>query len=159
MLASGLVLPAYAQIGAQTRLVNPELIRPPGSLEEKRFLDRCVRCGECLKVCPLNALQPIGLESGWGGIFTPRLIPRIGYCEFNCTLCGQVCPTGAIEQLDLPRKQKTVIGLAYFDKNRCLPYARGVPCIVCEEHCPTPDKAIKFREVEVIRSKRHGRSG
>jgi polyferredoxin len=149
MLASGLVLPAYSQIGAQTRLVNPELIRPPGSLEEKRFLDRCVRCGECLKVCPMNALQPIGLESGWGGIFTPRLIPRIGYCEFNCTLCGQVCPTGAIERLELSRKQQTVIGLAYFDKNRCLPYARGVPCIVCEEHCPTPDKAIKFREVEV----------
>jgi formate hydrogenlyase subunit 6/NADH:ubiquinone oxidoreductase subunit I len=78
------------------------------------------------------------------------LIPRLGYCEFNCTLCGQVCPTGAIERLDLPRKQKTVIGLAYFDQNRCLPYARGVPCIVCEEHCPTPDKAIKFREVEMI---------
>jgi polyferredoxin len=150
MLASGLVLPAYAQIGVQTRLVNPELIRPPGSLEEQRFLERCVRCGECLKVCPLNALQPIGLESGWGGIFTPRLISRIGYCEFNCTLCGQVCPTGAIEHLDLPRKQKTVIGLAHFDKNRCLPFARGIPCIVCEEHCPTPDKAIKFREVEMI---------
>jgi translation initiation factor RLI1 len=42
-----------------------------------------------------------------------------------------------------------VIGLAHFDKNRCLPYARGIPCIVCEEHCPTPDKAIKFREAEV----------
>jgi polyferredoxin len=149
MLASGLVLPTFFQIGAQTRLVNPELIRPPGSLEEKRFLDRCVRCGECLKVCPLNALQPVGLESGWGGIFTPRLIPRIGYCEFNCTLCGQVCPTGAIDRLELSRKQQTVIGLAHFDKNRCLPYARGVPCIVCEEHCPTPDKAIKFRKVEV----------
>ena len=150
MLASGLVLPAYSQIGAQTRLVIPELIRPPGSLEEKHFLDRCVRCGECLKVCPLNALHSTGLEAGWGGIFTPRLIPRIGYCEFNCTLCGQVCPTGAIRRLDLSAKQKTVIGLAYFDRNRCLPYAKGFPCIVCEEHCPTPDKAIKFREVEGI---------
>jgi MauM/NapG family ferredoxin protein len=149
MLASGLVLPAFSRIGAESRLVNPKLIRPPGALEENSFQDRCVRCGECLKVCPLNALQPIGMESGWGGIFTPRLIPRIGYCEFNCTLCGQVCPTGAIERLELSRKQQTVIGLAHFDKNRCLPYARGVPCIVCEEHCPTPDKAIKFREVEV----------
>jgi MauM/NapG family ferredoxin protein len=149
MVAGGLFLPAYARIGALIPGAAPELIRPPGALPEQAFLDRCVRCGECLKVCPLNALHPLGLEAGWGGIFSPRLVPRIGYCEFNCTLCGQVCPTGAIEALDLPRKQKTVIGLAHFDKNRCLPYARGVPCIVCEEHCPTPDKAIKFREAEV----------
>jgi MauM/NapG family ferredoxin protein len=149
MVAGGLFLPAYARVEAALLGTAPDVIRPPGALAENAFLDRCVRCGECLKVCPLNALQPVGLESGWGGIFTPRLLPRIGYCEFNCTLCGQVCPTGAIAALDLPRKQKTVIGLAYFDKNRCLPYARGVPCIVCEEHCPTPDKAIKFRETEV----------
>lgn len=150
MVAGGLLLPAYSRLGTIGRGAAPELIRPPGSLAENSFLDRCVRCGECLKVCPLNALHPLGLEAGWGGIFTPRLIPRIGYCEFNCTLCGQVCPTGAIQALDLSRKQKTVIGLAFFDKNRCLPYARGVPCIVCEEHCPTPDKAIKFREAEVL---------
>ncbi|MCU0579809.1 MAG: 4Fe-4S binding protein [Desulfobacterota bacterium] len=149
LVAGGLLLPAYARIGAVIPGAAPELIRPPGALPEQAFLDRCVRCGECLKVCPLNALQPLGLEAGWGGIFSPRLVPRIGYCEFNCTLCGQVCPTGAIAALDLPRKQKTVIGLAHFDKNRCLPYARGIPCIVCEEHCPTPDKAIKFREAEV----------
>jgi ferredoxin len=64
-----------------------------------------------------------------------------------------VCPTGAIRHLDRPAKQAFVMGLAHFDKNRCLPYASGTPCIVCEEHCPTPDKAIKFREVTVENSK------
>jgi MauM/NapG family ferredoxin protein len=148
-LVTGLLLPSLLRIRPASASFHPELIRPPGALSEKSFLDRCVRCGECLKVCPNNALQPVWLESGLEGIFTPRLVPRIGYCEYHCTLCGQVCPTGAIQRLDRVSKQKTVIGLAYFDKNRCLPYAKGIPCIVCEEHCPTPDKAIKFREVEM----------
>jgi ferredoxin len=59
-------------------------------------------------------------------------------------LCGQVCPTDAIEQLELEEKQKRKIGLAFFDKNRCLPYAFNMNCIVCEEHCPTSPKAIIF---------------
>jgi len=71
-------------------------------------------------------------------------VPRIGYCEFNCTLCGQVCPTDAIEELGLEVKQKRKIGLAFVDQNRCLPYAFGINCIVCEEHCPTSPKAIQF---------------
>ncbi len=82
-------------------------------------------------------------------MFTPRLIPRLGYCEFSCTLCGQVCPTGAIRKLSIPEKEAFVIGTAIFDKGRCLPFADQSPCIVCEEHCPTHDKAIKFKEVTV----------
>ena len=78
---------------------NPRLIRPPGSLEEKEFLKRCVKCGECMKVCITNGLQPTLLEAGLEGIWSPILIPRIGYCEYRCTLCGQVCPTGAIKRL------------------------------------------------------------
>ena len=106
-----------------------------------------------MKVCIGNALQPTWLEAGLEGIFTPRLIGRIGYCEYNCTLCGQVCPTSAIKRLTREEKQKTVIGRAFFDKNRCLPYAKGIPCMVCEEHCPTPDKAIKFRDARVLNSR------
>ncbi|MBA4393076.1 MAG: 4Fe-4S ferredoxin [Desulfobacca sp.] len=149
-LSSGFILPAFLNVRAENKIPDPTVIRPPGALKEKEFLDRCVRCGECMKVCLNNALQPCWLETGVEGIFSPRLIPRLGYCEFNCTLCGQVCPSGAIQQLPLAEKQKTVIGLAYFDKNRCLPFAKGTPCIVCEEHCPTPEKAIKFRETSVF---------
>ncbi|MFH0788658.1 MAG: 4Fe-4S binding protein [Pseudomonadota bacterium] len=149
-LSTGLILPAFLKVRAETKIPDPTVIRPPGALKEDLFLDRCVRCGECMKVCLNNALQPCWLEAGMEGIFSPRLIPRLGYCEFNCTLCGQVCPSGAIQKLSLPEKQKTVIGLAYFDKNRCLPYAKGIPCIVCEEHCPTPEKAIKFRDISVL---------
>lgn len=143
-----LMLPARPFAG-QTEILP---VRPPGALEEKKFLELCVRCGECMKVCIGNALHSAWLETGLEGVFTPKLIARAGYCEYNCTLCGQVCPTGAIKVLSLEEKHKTVIGRAYFDKNRCLPFI-GTPCIVCEEHCPTSDKAIKFKEAEVLNDK------
>lgn len=129
---------------------SPELIRPPGALKEDDFLKRCVKCGECMKVCITNGLQPTLLEAGIEGIWTPVLIPRLGYCEYRCTLCGQVCPTGAIRKLPPDEKMKVKIGLATIDKNRCLPYAHETPCIVCEEVCPLPKKAISLTQVEVI---------
>ncbi|MEW6239031.1 MAG: 4Fe-4S dicluster domain-containing protein [Candidatus Omnitrophota bacterium] len=139
--------------GAQ-HTYNPALIRPPGSLPEKEFLATCVKCGECMKVCPTNALQPTFLEAGLEGVWSPILKMNYGYCEYGCNLCGLVCPTGAIRKLELEEKQKqTKIGMAFFDKNRCLPFAFGRSCMVCEEHCPTPEKAIWFEEVEVMREK------
>jgi polyferredoxin len=133
---------------------DPSVIRPPGSLNEEEFLSRCVKCGECMKVCITNGLQPALFESGLEGIWSPRLIPRIGYCEYRCTLCGQVCPSGAIQRLSLEQKTQTKIGLAMIDKGRCLPYAHNTPCIVCEEVCPTPEKAIWLKEAVV-----HDREG
>ncbi len=121
---------------------DPILLRPPGSLEEPKFLERCVKCGECMKVCITNGLQPTFLEAGLEGLWSPILVPLLGYCEYRCTLCGQVCPTGAIEPLTIDKKTRVVIGLAMLDKGRCLPWAHATPCIVCEEVCPTPKKAI-----------------
>ena len=80
------------------------LIRPPGSLDESHFLDRCIRCGDCMKVCPNNALHPAIFEGGVEGLWSPVLVPRIGYCEPNCVLCSQVCPTGAIWEITVAEK-------------------------------------------------------
>jgi len=145
--AAGIWIPLVSKVSAAGSRNNSFLLRPPGAATESEFLAKCVRCGECMKVCIQNALQPALMDSGFEGMFSPRLVPRLGYCEFNCTLCGQVCPSGAIETLTKAQKQKFVIGRAVFDKDRCLPYAKNESCIVCEEHCPTHDKAIKFREV------------
>jgi Pyruvate/2-oxoacid:ferredoxin oxidoreductase delta subunit len=101
-----------------------------------------------MKVCLTNGLQPALTQAGFEGLWTPMLVPRLGYCEYNCNLCSQVCPTGAIAGVTLEEKQRIRIGLAFFDKNRCIPYSMGRNCGVCEEHCPAPGKAIKFREVE-----------
>lgn len=152
MVLSGLaVVPLFriTAINKQASAAEPKLIRPPGSLPEKQFLTRCVKCGECMKVCITNGLQPTFMEAGIEGIWSPVLVPRIGYCEYRCTLCGQVCPTGAIKRLELPEKEKVKIGLAMIDKGRCLPYAHATPCIVCQEVCPVPKKAIWLEEVKV----------
>jgi len=144
----GLALPVLSRTNAISKTADDDLIRPPGALDETLFLASCVRCGECMKVCINNALQPLFFEKSLEGMFTPKLVPRLGYCEFNCTLCTQVCPTGALSRLNVEQKHAFVIGKAYFDTNKCLVYAQKKSCIVCEEHCPTHDKAIGFNEIK-----------
>jgi len=126
------------------------VLRPPGVTSEDEFLKKCVRCGECLKVCLTGALYPALGQAGVEGIYTPLVTPRLGYCEYNCTLCGQVCPTAAIPELPVAEKRRAVIGKAVLDKNHCLPYAKRTNCIVCEEHCPIPQKAIRSEIVEEL---------
>jgi len=155
-LAGALFFPVLRSTVASTTSPQYRVIRPPGSIAEKDFLRRCIKCGECMKVCPTNAIQPALLEAGFEGIWTPILINSIGYCEYNCVLCSRVCPTGAISPLTLEKKlgksagQKPVkIGTAFYDRGRCLPWAMNIDCIVCEEMCPTSPKAIWFETVEV----------
>jgi Polyferredoxin len=101
-----------------SRRSNPSLIRPPGAIEESDFLRKCVRCAECMKICPTNVIQPSIFEGGIEGFWTPILIMRIGYCEFNCYLCSQVCPTDALRKISMEEKKKTKIGTAFVDKTR-----------------------------------------
>jgi MauM/NapG family ferredoxin protein len=129
---------------------HARLLRPPGVRDEGEFLKKCVRCGECMKVCLKNALYPALFQAGAEGMYTPLLIPRLGYCEYNCTLCGQVCPTGAIPDLPVEEKRREVMGKAALDRNHCLPFAKGTNCIVCEEHCPVPGKAIRTEAEQVV---------
>ncbi|MDP8299138.1 MAG: 4Fe-4S binding protein [Candidatus Tantalella remota] len=125
------------------------VIRPPGALKEKDFLDRCIRCGNCMKVCPTNGLQPVLLQAGAAGVWTPALVPEIGYCEYNCALCGSVCPTGAIPKLSIDKKKKASLGTAKVNRDKCIAWAFNSQCLVCEEHCPVPEKAIKITTTEV----------
>lgn len=145
--AAGLLAPPLLRAPVNPRRAAPGLIRPPGALPEPQFLAQCVKCGECMKVCPTNFLQEAGLEAGLEGLWTPVGVGTAGYCSYECSLCGQVCPTGAIRELALGEKKETKIGLAFVDRARCLPWALATPCIVCEEHCPTPTKAIWLEDV------------
>jgi polyferredoxin len=138
-------------IGTRKAIAAPEahtgnVIRPPAALKEGAFLNRCVRCGNCMKVCITNGLQPAFLESGAAGIWTPRLVPEIGYCEYDCTLCGTVCPTGAIPTLDIGKKRAVKLGTARVDRAKCIAWARNAECIVCEKCCPIPEKAVKLTQ-------------
>ena len=108
----------FLKLKTSDRRFSPWLIRPPGSLPEAEFLDRCIRCAECMKVCPTNGLQPTLFEAGLEGIGTPKLVPALGYCDYECNACSQVCPTGAIRSLTLEEKKEAKIGTAYFNKNK-----------------------------------------
>ncbi len=139
---------------------NERLLRPPGALDETDFLSRCIRCGECMKVCPNNSLHPTLEQAGLEGLWTPTLVPRIGYCEPSCVLCSEVCPTGAIWQIT-PKDKGWImgatdhpirLGTAFYDRGRCLPWAEATDCIVCEEWCPVSPKAIYVEEAQVIDS-------
>jgi len=163
VLAPALLLDQQARHKAET---NP-MVRPPGALRpDTEFLSACVRCGECMRVCPTNGLHPSGLENGVAGLWTPTFVFNIGYCEYFCgitkedveqgrfdkpaNLCGVVCPTGAIRILTHAEKIAYQIGTAVFDHSRCLPWARGDECLTCEEQCPLPHKAISHRYEDVV---------
>ena len=132
---------------ALARRENPFLLRPPGA-RENNLLDKCIRCAECVRACPTHGLQPSLTEAGLEGLWTPILVPRLGYCDYSCNACGQVCPVQAIPPLSLADKREQVIGKAYINQNRCIAWADHRDCIVCEEMCPIPDKAIKLEPRE-----------
>ena len=146
---------------------HERLLRPPGALDEEYFLSRCSRCGECMKVCPNDALHPALTEAGLEGLWTPVMVPRIGYCESSCVLCSQVCPTGAIWEITVKEKGWAVgkagdvkpisLGTAFLDRGRCLPWAMATPCIVCEEWCPTSPKAIYLQTADVTDAEGHAK--
>ena len=126
--------------------ITPEtLLRPPGSLPERDFLARCIRCGLCMRACPTNTLQPIWFEAGMIALFSPRLTPRRGPCEPECTACGRVCPTGAIRDLPLTEKTWAKVGTATILRHKCLAWEWNKKCLVCDEVCPYD--AIDLRRV------------
>ncbi|MDQ7779824.1 MAG: 4Fe-4S dicluster domain-containing protein [Planctomycetota bacterium] len=148
---------------------NGPVLRPPGAYglpdengvferTDAEFLAKCVRCGSCMKVCPNNAIQTSLFEAGAAGLWAPMLVPRIGYCEFLCVDCTKVCPTGALKPLSEDEKLSVRLGTAFVDKNRCIPWIEGVPCVKCEEHCPVFEKAIKLQEIIVPSGRGKGRT-
>jgi MauM/NapG family ferredoxin protein len=135
--AAGLVLASAARGTLNSpKNINGRFIRPPGSLPEPEFLARCIRCGECLKVCKTNGLQPADFECGFEGLWTPHLVPRHGPCEEKCNECGHVCPTQAIRALPLEEKKFVKIGTAVIDRSRCVAWEQEKLCLICDEICP-----------------------
>lgn len=148
LFSAGLLRTNIAQqrSGSKERpLREAELIRPPGALPEPEFLARCVRCGECMKACPTNTLQPVWLKAGLEGIFSPVITPRLAACGINCNVCGKVCPTGAIRSLSLIEKNYAKVGTAWIERRHCLVWEQDKKCLVCDEVCPY--NAVSFRPV------------
>ncbi len=126
-----------------------QLIRAPGSIPETEFLRTCIRCGECMKSCLTNTLQPCFWESGLSGLWTPKMDLRLAPCDQNCNVCGKVCPTQAIRSVSLEEKNHAKVGTAILLKEMCLVWAQNKICLICDEICPY--NAIVFRPVEGYR--------
>jgi MauM/NapG family ferredoxin protein len=150
LVSLGIAVVGAGLLKATRALAAPSrwLVRPPGA-SENSLAKKCIRCGQCVKVCPTGGLQPSLLTAGPDGLWTPVLVPRHGYCDYGCAACGQACPTQAIPRLELAQKRQMVLGRAEVDRTRCLVWAKGQTCIVCEEMCPVPDKAIRLDDLEV----------
>ncbi len=164
-LAAGIVtLPFLRVSGGLAGNWNPQVIRPPGALDEKYFLARCIKCGQCMRVCPTNVIHAAHGQAGVEGLWTPMLNFRIGTsgCQYNCVACSRICPTAALRPLSVDERMgrnafadqgPLRIGTAFVDRGRCLPWAMDTPCIVCQENCPVSPKAIFTRtEYRAIRN-------
>jgi ferredoxin len=122
-------------------------VRPPGSMPEKEFLELCIRCGECFKVCPNSVLQPLGFQQGLEGLWTPYVAADWAGCEPSCNACGKACPTGAIRPLPLEEKKVARLGLAVVNEQTCLPWAGTEACQLCVDECA----AAGYHAIEFIR--------
>lgn len=117
-------------------------VSPPGSRAIERFNEICTGCSLCVSACPTKVLQPSFLEYGLIGMMQPRMDYHKGLCDFDCTLCSDVCPTGAIVGLTTDAKHLVQIGQVQFEKKNCIVETEKTDCGACSEHCPT--KAVQM---------------
>ncbi|HTY57566.1 MAG TPA: 4Fe-4S dicluster domain-containing protein, partial [Bacteroidota bacterium] len=112
-------------------------ISPPGSGSIGRFTSHCTACHLCVSACPTQVLSPSFLAYGPGGFLQPRMDYSVSTCNYDCVLCGQVCPSGAILPLVPEAKKLVQIGKAKFVRDDCIVITRKTECGACSEHCPT----------------------
>lgn len=119
---------------------NP--ITPPGSVSLEHFQKQCTSCHLCVSKCPSHVLKPAFMEYGLAGVMQPTVSFEKGFCNFDCTVCGDVCPNGAITPLTVEEKHLTQMGYVVFIEENCIVLTDGTSCGACSEHCPTQAVAM-----------------
>lgn len=112
-------------------------ISPPGSKSAEHLLNHCTSCHLCVSRCPSNVIKPAFMEYGLGGIMQPVMTYEKGFCNYNCTVCADVCPNHALLPLSIDEKHMLQIGRVHFIHDICVVVTDGTNCGACAEHCPT----------------------
>lgn len=121
-------------------------LRPPGALNESKFVAKCIKCGLCVKACPYDTLKLANISDS-ALLGTPFFMPRDIPC-YMCkdVPCAVICPTEALD-INLLKTDgildvgKSKMGVAVVDEKACVAYW-GIQCDVCYRACPLLDKAL-----------------
>jgi len=111
-------------------------VMPPSTGNIARYLSRCTSCHLCIVHCPTHILRPSTTEYGPEGLLVPTVNFTTGFCRPECNACADVCPTGAIQNFSLSRKQRDKMGVAVFNSLTCVTATDDVDCDACVRHCP-----------------------
>jgi ferredoxin len=126
-------------------------IAPPGVPSIDHLLQKCISCHLCVSKCPSRVIKPALLEYGLGGMMQPRLYFDRGFCNYDCTVCGDVCPTDAILPLTKEEKNHTQAGQVQLILENCIVYNDETSCGACSEHCPTQAvRMVPYKEALTI---------
>jgi len=124
-------------------------IRPPGSLQDPDMNLVCARCGNCTSACPTNIIRQSGDTKRIGSLLTPVIDFSESYCLPECTICGDVCPSGAITKFRKEAKKDLYMASVRIDVDRCwLQDQRD--CDLCRFHCAYNAIGIKSTEESII---------
>ncbi|MDD4971632.1 MAG: 4Fe-4S binding protein [Paludibacter sp.] len=144
LLASGAAIAsvAFAKtnkiIGKNDSILSRKPIMPPGANTIEHFSAHCTGCQLCVTKCPMQVLKPAALQYGILGITQPHLsFSTHVFCTYDCNICSNVCPTGALQPLVMEEKKLVQIGIANFRKDMCVVFTKEEDCGACSEHCPT----------------------
>ena len=121
----------------KTPYVRKTPIAPPGAKSIGHLNAHCTACHLCVAKCPTNILKPATSEYGVKGFMQPHLDFARGFCNYDCTICGDVCPNHAIVPLTIEQKHKVQMGRVVFIEDNCVVKVKENSCGACSEHCPT----------------------
>lgn len=119
------------------KYVRQHPLLPPGSVSIDNMLRHCTSCHLCISKCPSRVLKPAFMEYGLAGIMQPTMYFEKGFCNFDCTVCSEVCPNGAIKHLTKDEKHLNQGGYVVFTREICIVQTDETNCGACSEHCPT----------------------
>jgi len=140
-LLTGLTI-AVAAPAAFAQPKTRNAISPPGAISSEHLQKHCTSCHLCISKCPSKVLKPAFMEYGIGGMMMPVMHFEKGFCNYDCTICTNVCPNNALTPLTVEQKHRLQVGKVIFAPELCVVNTKGTSCGACSEHCPT--QAVKM---------------